>query len=438
MTSTFIQPLIQPLVQPFTKPTPAYRENRPPSPVAHPSELVVRPGPALLAGIDRGPSLTTHREQHGPLPIIDRDTLLSDLERIQLCGRGGAGFPFVRKVRALGPGRPVLVVNLSEGEPASAKDAALALTRPHLVLDGVVATAAALAAREVHVVLPGERPTAAVAIRTAIAERDDPIPVLTHTAEPRFVAGQARAVVELLSGRPNLPTTTWTPEAVSGLHGRPTLLSNAETWARIGLLTLRGVREYARIGTLREPGATLLTVGAPGSITTVHEQPYGARLRDVIPRERHGRPVLVGGFHGSWATWETVASLRLSASRMRAVGTPLGAGVLLSLGADDCPVELTCRVVTYLAGQSAGRCGPCFNGLPALAAALERVTLGEGGAGRVEELSRLVVRRGACAHPDGTVRLVRSLLSTFAEEVSVHTTGQCAWRDNDVVERGVA
>jgi NADH:ubiquinone oxidoreductase subunit F (NADH-binding) len=426
MTTTFIQP------------APVSREDMPGSPVPHARELTVRPGPALLAGIERGPSLAAHREQHGPPPMLDRATLLSDLERIRLCGRGGAGFPFARKVHALGPGHPVLVVNLSEGEPASAKDTALALTRPHLVLDGVVATAGALAAREIHVALPGERRAVAAALHAALRERDDPVPVHTHTAEPRFVAGQARAVVELLSGRPNLPTTTWAPEAVSGLHGRPTLLSNAETWARIGLLALRGVREYARIGTVQEPGATLLTVGSAGSIPTVHELPYGDRLRDVVPRERHGRPLLIGGFHGSWATWETVASLRLSATRMRTLGTPLGAGVLLSLEADDCPVELTSRIVAYLAGQSAGRCGPCFNGLPALAAALERVSQGEGGTERVEELSRLVVRRGACAHPDGTVRLVRSLLSTFAAEVATHSSGRCGWRDCDEVARGVA
>ena len=73
------------------------------------------------------------------------------------------------------------------------------------MLDGVVVTARALAAREVHVVLPGERPTAAAAMRAAIAERDDPVRLVTRTAEPRFVAGQARAVVELLAGRPNLP-----------------------------------------------------------------------------------------------------------------------------------------------------------------------------------------------------------------------------------------
>ena len=416
MTTTFVQPTSAP-----------DDDGRPPSPVPVPSEVTVIPGPAVLSGIEHGPSLAAHREQYGAQPTLDRAALLADLHRIGLRGRGGAGFPFATKVEALGSGRPVLVVNLSEGEPASSKDAALTLTRPHLVLDGVVLAARALAAREVHVELPGERPMAAAAMRTALGERDDPVPILTRTAAPRFVAGQAKAVVELLAGRPNLPRTSWAPEAVAGHQGRPTLLSNGETWARIGLLALRGARDYARLGTRSEPGATLLTLGAPGSVPVVREAAYGDRVRELVPRERHGRPVLVGGFHGSWATWDTVASLRLSVSGMRSVGTPLGAGVLLSLGTDDCPVDLTSRVVQYLAGQTAGRCGPCFNGLPALAAAVELVCAGRGGTRRVEELARLVVRRGACAHPDGTVRLVRSMLGTFAGEVAAHATGGCRW-----------
>ena len=63
-------------------------------------------------------------------------------------------------------------MNLSEGEPACSKDSALALVRPHLVLDGAVATARALRATEVHVVLPGERALPARQMTTAVGERD--------------------------------------------------------------------------------------------------------------------------------------------------------------------------------------------------------------------------------------------------------------------------
>jgi NADH:ubiquinone oxidoreductase subunit F (NADH-binding) len=402
--------------------------DSPSSPVPFPDRVHVEPGPALLAGVERGPSLAAHRRQYGEPPEVSPEELHEALRRIALRGRGGAGFPFATKLEAVlqQRSRPVLVVNMSEGEPASSKDTALALARPHLVLDGVVATARSLRAREVHVVLPGERPATAAAMRAALEERRDGVRIMTHVAAPRFVAGQAKAVVELLSGRPNLPVTSWQPEAVSGHRGRPTLLSNAETWARVGLLVLRGVASYSALGTSDEPGATLLTLGAPGHDPVVREAEYGARLRDFIPSGMAGRPALVGGFHGSWTTWETLASARVSVAGMRMLGSPLGAGVVLGAPQGTCPVTLTGEIVAYLAGQSAGRCGPCLNGLPALASAVTSVVDGTGGPARVEQLAALVERRGACAHPDGTVRLVRSMLSTFADEVSLHASSRCS------------
>jgi NADH:ubiquinone oxidoreductase subunit F (NADH-binding) len=266
----------------------------------------------------------------------------------------------------------------------------------------------------------------------AVAERSGGPPLLLHTAEPRFVAGQSSAVVELISGRPNLPVTSWRPDAVSGLHGRPTLLSNAETWAHVGLLVLQGGASFRRLGTPAEPGTALLTITGTYRLPQVYEVEYGARLRDVLPEDAASAPVLIGGFHGSWAAWPTVASARVSVPGMRLLGVPLGAGVVHAPGPSVCPLTLSARIVAYLAGQSAGRCGPCFNGLPALSAALQRVTEGRGGRERLEELAQLVVRRGACAHPDGTVRLVRSVFAALPDEVSAHAVGGCPRRPEEL------
>lgn len=401
--------------------------GRVPSPVPVSDEVRVHAGPALLAGIADGPSLAAHRDRYGARPDPALPELLALVRSAGLRGRGGAAFPFATKLATVAEQRrrPVVVVNLSEGEPASAKDGALALTRPHLVLDGAVAAARALRARDVYVVLPGDRPLAAQRMTRALAERDDPVRLHRATADARFVAGQAKAVVELLSGRPNLPATAWQHDVVSGVDRRPTLLSNAETWAHVGLLALRREAAYRRLGTPREPGTALLTVTAPGLDPQVHEVGYGTRLRDVLPPTLHGSPALVGGFHGSWATWPTLASLRVSVTGMRALGLPLGAGIVHLPGPGACPLEVTCRVVDYLADQSARRCGPCLNGLPALAAAVHGLRAGAGGRARVEVLAGLVERRGACAHPDGTVRLVRSLFTMLPREVAAHAAGSC-------------
>ncbi|MET7451691.1 NADH-ubiquinone oxidoreductase-F iron-sulfur binding region domain-containing protein [Streptomyces sp. NPDC005574] len=85
-------------------------------------------------------------------------------------------------------------------------------------------------------------------------------------------------------------------------------------------------------------------------------------------------------------------------------------------------------MVRHLALQPAGQCGPCLNGLPRVAAGL-RTLAAPGPQGTVRaDLARragLVEGCGACHHPDGTVRLVRSALTTFAGELDAHARGLC-------------
>ena len=113
---------------------------------------------------------------------------------------------------------------------------------------------------------------------------------------------------------------------------------------------------------------------------------------------------------------------------MAAAGLTLGAGVVLPLAAGDCPVHRTAAVTAYLAGESAGRCGPCRNGLPALAEGVRALDDGVDVSARVGDLVRLVTGRGACAHPDGTARMVRSMLALFGDELEAHAAGDCTYR----------
>jgi len=395
-------------------------------------EVAAVVGPRLLAGIATGPGLVEHRSLWPAPRLLDATQLLALLEEVTVHGRGGAGFPFGRKLRAAVESgrRRTVVVNAAEGEPASAKDCVLLEAVPHLVLDGAEAVARALDVPVVDVVVGHDRPAARHALDVALAERGgSDVELEVHVSRTPFIGGQEQAVLELLEGRDNLPVTAWAPAAVSGVRGRPTLLSNAETFAQVAALLALGPAAYAELGIPGEPGTTLLTVAGDGPHGAVLEVPYGVPLARVLEYCGYdpASAVLLGGYHGTWLPAGGAARLPVSRRGLAAAGLTLGAGVVLPLDPHTCPVSVTAGVAAYLAVMSAGRCGPCRHGLPALAEAVTGLADGDGPAAtrRVRELAGLVRGRGACAHPDGTVRLVRSMLDAFPSEVGAHEAGVC-------------
>ena len=377
----------------------------------------VRRGRSLLRGVGEGPSLQAHLRTHGPIPRLGLDELTARTRGAGLLGKGGAGFPFAVKLEAVARsrGRAQVVVNLAEGEPASWKDSSLALTAPHLVLDGASIAATALGAREIQIALPGDRPGVRLRMAEAIAERDTE-QIRTEVADVAFVAGQAAAVIELLSGRENRPVTTWQPAAERGFRNKPTLLSNAETFAHVALLA-RGV----------DAGTTLLTLDGDGDRPLVREVRIGRPWHKVLTDDQLDGPMLLGGYHGTWARPGALRDLEVSRESMSSAGLTLGAGIVLT--GRRCPLHRASEIATYLAAESAGRCGPCINGLPRLAATLRDAARGLGGLDELERLAGLVERRGACAHPDGTARMVRSLVAGYAEEFRLHQRGRCGFAD---------
>lgn len=240
-----------------------------------------------------------------------------------------------------------------------------------------------------------------------------------------FVSGEESAVVSAVEGGPALPRDKRVRVVESGVHGRPTLVQNVETLAHIALIARYGPDWFRAEGTNAEPGTFLATVSG----RRVVELPYGIPLREAIGP--HDGPVLVGGFHGGWLP-PGYHDVPLSRAGLRPFGASPGAGVILALAPDRCGLRESARIATYLAGQSAGRCGPCRFGLPRLAHLLDRLARGERDpvlVGEVKRWTGLVARRGACHHPDGTARFVESTLTIFSGEVRRHLAGHCVEGD---------
>lgn len=404
--------------------------------------------PRLLAGIppDGAMSLDEHFAVHGQAPVGARrrgrrseSPLIERIERAGLRGHGGAGFPTATKLRAVAASRKraIVVVNAAEGEPASLKDRTLMQTLPHLVLDGAQLAAQAVGADELIVCVCETAQASVEASAHAISERRGMLldSARMHlTAVPgNYVAGQEAALVNCLNGGPAIPTFTPPMVFEQGVRRRPTLVANAETLAHVALIARHGPDWFRQLGTPSQPGSALVTLSGALAHPGVYEIEHGASLVSLIDAAggmlANPRALLVGGYGGSWIAGEFLRGVALSDEHLAPHGASLGAGVVLLLSEDACPVAETARVAHWMAGQSAGQCGPCVHGLDSIAAAVEEIAGGraQGNATqRIERLAALVHRRGACGHPDGTARFVTSALNAFAPEFADHARhGHC-------------
>ena len=182
---------------------------------------------------------------------------------------------------------PLVVANAAEGEPASAKDAALLCHRPHLVLDGLAlrgrggparpSASCGCTARRTRRTGRSSGALAGTAGQRhgraagAAGHRPEPLPVR------RVERGGPRAVRR--PGAAGVPPRARPPMA--GVGGRPTLVQNVETLARVGLLARTGVDGHRP--------TSLVTVVAGGRRTVLERRPRHAGERCAAAGRLAGR-----------------------------------------------------------------------------------------------------------------------------------------------------
>ncbi len=398
-------------------------------------------GTRVLAGpLGRRETLAEHYERLGApsLPYTDtaREAVLGVVGASGLVGRGGAEFPLVTKLSAAlrTTGVPIVVVNGSESEPASGKDALLLRYRPHLVLDGASLAAATVGAQQIVVYLHEDTGATYASVIAAVRERAH-LPgmpgIVVTTSASGFVGGESSAVVSALSGGVAVPRRRSTPAAVSGIHGRPTVVSNVETLAHLGLIGRFGAGWFREAGNPAAPGSTLLTLAGgvvhPGLVVEVSGPvSLGTVLVDHGGLAERPPAVLIGGYGGRWISGDAAWHAPVDRAVLRRAGVSLGCGLVAPLPPESCGLEVTVRLLDYLASQSAGQCGSCLFGLPRLAVDLRAIAEGRATRGdvqRAHELAQSISGRGGCAHPDGAVALLASALEVFSADVRRHIRG---------------
>ncbi|MQY22702.1 NADH-ubiquinone oxidoreductase-F iron-sulfur binding region domain-containing protein [Nocardia macrotermitis] len=329
-----------------------------------------------------------------------------------LTGRGGAGFATGVKLELAERHNAELIVNACDGEPDSEKDAWVIAHHLAEVLEG----AQQLTRRHVRVAAHRDSETLAV-LRAARVD--------TVVVPPRYVSSEESALVRLAYGGPARPLMRSQPVAAGSRdpHGRklpPTLVLNAETVWRVQQIAENGPEWFRAFGTFEEPGPQLITlangVGSPG----VHSVEAGVPLREIL--DRAGgltvpmQAVWVGGLGGGFLSADDAGDVLWSRESLARYGIRSSAGTLRVIEAGIDPWADLLEVLEYAVGESAGQCGPCMFGLPAILEDLRGVLQVRPPVGTADRLSRRLVQvsgRGACGYPDGVTGFLTSALEVF-------------------------
>ena len=379
-------------------------------------------------------SLDEHDHEFGR--INPKADLLTELRDSGLTGRGGAGFPTSKKVELLGEQHghgKFVVVNAMEGEPSSHKDLALLNANPHLVIDGAEMLAHMIGAKRIAICVSRDNPIVINHVKRALHERTRRSlrgpEIELHTPPWRYVAGEESALVHWLDDNESLPQYRPHRPTILRIGRSAVLVDNAETCANVGLIGRYGAQWYRQLGTASSPGSTLVSVTGAVDRPHVIEVALGTPVKailEVAGADTDPLAILLGGYGGTWLSGENIR-LPFATEFLAEVGASVGAGVIMVLPKQACGLMETYRITKWMANESARQCGPCAFGLPALADDLHQLV--QGGKDRKQSLDRLVQRaaeidgRGACKHPDGVVRMVRTALQVFSKDLQNHING---------------
>ncbi|MBW3557076.1 MAG: NADH-quinone oxidoreductase subunit NuoF [Actinobacteria bacterium] len=336
----------------------------------------------------------------------------SEVDKANLLGRGGAGFPAGRKWSMLRKASPsYLVVNGDESEPATFKDHMLMEEDPHQIIEGTLITAYAIGAAQAFIYVRGEfalgieRMTSALneayahgAVGHRIFDSDFSIDVVIHPGAGAYICGDETALLESLEGKRGFPRIKppYFP-AVMGLYGAPTIVNNVETMSNVPWIILNGGEAFAAMGEAQATGTRLFAVSGhvvkPGNYEVELAK---NTFRDLIYDPRYGAGIrggnqlkafIPGGASSFWFGPERL-DMPLDETKVKGEGgSMMGSGSVIAMDENMCMVRASWRLVRFFQRESCGQCTPCREGSSWLEKIMRRI---ENGAGRTDDLDLLL------------------------------------------------
>ncbi|MBE0423782.1 MAG: NAD(P)H-dependent oxidoreductase subunit E [Lutibacter sp.] len=298
--------------------------------------------------------------------------VIQEIKISNLRGRGGAGFPFWFKLDAVikEPNtQKYIVCNADEGDPGAYSDMYLMEHQAHKVLFGMYMAGLTVGANTGVLYIRGEYPDSIRIVGEAIEFLKEKnligdFKFKIIRGQGSYVCGEETALLSSIEGmRPEVRVRPPYP-ARYGLFGKPTVLSNVETFANLHWILENGGEAYEALGTKNSTGTKLVSLDSFFNSPGMYEIEMGTPLKTVFEVFGQGfkseiKAFQIGGPLGGIVPFDKINDLTLDFESLNNNGFLLGHASVVSIPKDFPMIQFLEHLMEFTADESCGKCYPC-------------------------------------------------------------------------------
>lgn len=392
------------------------------------------------------------------LKTMTPESVVEEVKKSGLRGRGGAGFPTGMKWSFIAKPEGVpryLVCNADESEPGTFKDRYLMSKTPHTLIEGMIVSSFALGANTSYIYVRGELMYVVRILEKAINEAYAKgylgknilgsgynLDLHVHCGGGAYICGEETALIESLEGKRGNPRIKPPFPAVKGLYGCPTVVNNVESIAATSWIVNNGGDEYAKIGVGKSTGTKLISAGGSINKPGVYEIELGLPVEEFVMSDEYcggiwknrklkacvpggsSVPVLPANLLFKTANGESrLMSYESLADGGFASGSMLGSGGFIAYDEESCMVNNLWNFSRFYHHESCGQCSPCREGTGWMEKILHRIEHGHGNANDIDilaDVAKKIEGNTICPLGDAAAWPVASHIRHFRDEFEWH------------------
>ena len=363
---------------------------------------------------------------------ISLDEIKSIVEKSNLKGKGGAGFPTFKKWEFVlaNPEPRYLTINADEGEVGTFKDRYYLEKDPHRFLEGVLISAKIVNAKKAYIYLRDEYPSALEILKkeiqklieNKIVEKNY---IIIRRGAGAYICGEESAMIESIEGKRGLPRNRPPYVAQVGLFGKPTLVNNVETVYWLRDIIEKGASWYADKGTNGRKGFHRFSVSGRVKNPGVKIAPAGITVQELIDDYSGGmldghtfKAYLPGGASGGIlpASLNNIP-LDYGVKELEDEGCFLGSAAIVILSDQDKMKDVGLSLLRFFEEESCGQCTPCRVGTEKTVKEMKKEKWSKS---TLTDLSIVMADASICGLGQAACNPLNSIIKYFPEEFQLN------------------